>query len=135
MYEAILPDADFAMELFYAIQEGEISFHEVAHQHIQEPEQRRLGGYRGTLKRTDLNAAISAAVFAVQPPQVLKPIVTAKGAHLILVEDLLQPQLDDYLRQVILADLFSIWLKQQIEQMEVVVDLISLPSTILASSP
>jgi hypothetical protein len=30
MYEVVLEDADLAMELFYAIGEGEINFHEVA---------------------------------------------------------------------------------------------------------
>lgn len=118
LYEVVLPDADLAMELFYAIQEGEISFHEVAHQYIQEPEQRRLGGYRGVLKRTDLSPEMTATVFAAQPPQVLKPIVTAQGAHLILVEELLQPQLEESLRQEILSDLFATWLQQQIAPME-----------------
>ena len=31
IYEVILDDEDLAMELFYAIAEGEMSFHEVAH--------------------------------------------------------------------------------------------------------
>ncbi len=45
MYEAVLDDEDLAMELFYAIGEGEISFHEVAHRYILDTEQRRSGGY------------------------------------------------------------------------------------------
>lgn len=42
------------------------------------------------------------------------------GAHLILVEELIQPQLNNMLYQKILSDLFSEWLKQQIEQAEIV---------------
>jgi parvulin-like peptidyl-prolyl isomerase len=120
MYEVVLDDEDLAMELFYALQEGEISFPEVAHQYIQDKSLRRSGGYRGTLRRTDLKPEISAAVFAATPPQILKPIVTSKGAHLLLVEELIQPQLDDTLSQKIFSDLFSEWLKQQIEQAEIV---------------
>ena len=47
----------------------------------------RCGGYRGILQRKDLKPEISAAVFAATPPQILKPIVTSIGAHLILVDE------------------------------------------------
>lgn len=119
MYEVVLDDEELAMELFYAIKEGEIGFHEVAHQYISEPEQRRCGGYRGALCRQELKPEISAAVFATNPSQVLKPIVTSKGIHLILVEEVLQPQLDERLRHEIISNLFSKWLKQQVAAFEV----------------
>lgn len=123
MYEVVLEDADLAMELFYAIGEGEINFYEVAHQYIQDKELRRSGGYCGTLCRTDLKPEISAAVFAATPPQMLKPIVTSKGAHLILVEELIQPELDEPLRYKILSDLFLEWLKRQVEHVDIVTQL------------
>jgi hypothetical protein len=44
--------------------------------------------------------------------------VTSSGAHLILVEELIQPKLDDTVRHKILSDLFSAWLKQELEQAE-----------------
>jgi parvulin-like peptidyl-prolyl isomerase len=78
------------MELFYGIQEGEMSFYDVAHQYIQDTELCRKGGYRGMVQRKELKPEISAAVFAANPPQVLKPIVTSKGVHLILLEELVQ---------------------------------------------
>jgi parvulin-like peptidyl-prolyl isomerase len=120
MYEVVLDDEDLAMELFYGIQEGEMSFYEVAHQYIQDKELRRKGGYRGIVRRKELKPEISAAVFAAKPPQVLKPIVTSSGVNLILVEEIIQPELDNKLRYQILSDLFAGWLKQQIEQLEVV---------------
>lgn len=118
MYEVVLDDLDLAMELFSAITEGEISFPSVAHQYIQDTEARRSGGYKGTLNRTDLKPEISAGVFAATPPQILKPIVTSRGVHLIFVEEIIQPELDEMLRSKILSDLFDEWLKQQIEQWE-----------------
>ncbi|NJM72079.1 MAG: peptidylprolyl isomerase, partial [Scytonema sp. RU_4_4] len=54
--------------------------------------------------------------------QLLKPIVTSKGIHLIFVEELVQPQLDEKLHAQIISELFSKWLKQQIEQVEVIVN-------------
>lgn len=119
LYEVVLDDEDLAMELFYALQEGEINFHEVAHQYIQDKSLRRSRGYRGALRRIELKPEISAAVFAAIPPQIIKPIVTSSGIHIILVEEIIQPQLDDVLRYKILSDLFSVWLKEQIEQVEI----------------
>lgn len=118
MYEVILDDLDLAIELFYALQEGELNFHSVAHEYIQDRELRHIGGYRGLLRRSNLKPDISAAVFAATPPQILKPILTAEGAHLILVEEIIQPQLDPTLHYQILSDLFSSWLQQQIKQCE-----------------
>jgi parvulin-like peptidyl-prolyl isomerase len=123
MYEVVLDDQDLAMELFYAIAFGEISFPEVAHQYIQDTELRRTGGYRGTLSRKALKPEISAAVFAATGPQILKPIATSSGVHLIWVEELIQPRLDELIRYKILSDLFSEWLKGQIEQFEIEIEL------------
>jgi parvulin-like peptidyl-prolyl isomerase len=119
MYEVVLDDEDLAMELFYGIQEGEMSFYDVAHQYIQDTELRRAGGYRGIVRRKELKPEISAAVFAAKPPQVLKPIVTSSGVNLVFVEELIQPQLDKTLAYKIGADLFSEWVKQQTEQVEI----------------
>ncbi len=120
IYEMILDDEDEAIELFYEIQEGEISFFEAAQQCIQDTELRRKGGYRGKVKRSEMKPEVSAAVFAAAPPQLLKPIVTADGISLVFVEEINKPELDQKLRQKITLDLYSDWLKQQMEQVQVV---------------
>ncbi|RCJ40333.1 peptidylprolyl isomerase [Nostoc punctiforme NIES-2108] len=119
MYEVVLDDEDLAIELFYAIKEGEMSFYDIAHKYIQDTELRRKGGYRGIVHRKNLKPEICAAVFAAKPPQLPKPIVTSSGVHLILVEEIIQPQLDNVLRHKIGLDLFQQWLKQQITQVEI----------------
>jgi parvulin-like peptidyl-prolyl isomerase len=116
MYEVILDDEDLALELFYAIKESEISFHDVAHKYIQDVDLRRKGGYLGILYRKDLKPEISAAVFAAKPPQILKPIVTSKGVHLIFVEEILERQLDNWLRNKIAAELFDEWTTKSLTQ-------------------
>ncbi|MDT9198164.1 peptidylprolyl isomerase [Limnospira fusiformis KN01] len=114
MYEVVLEDEDLAMELFYSIQEGEMSFYDVAHKYIEDKELRRKGGYRGILYRKDLKPEISAAVFAATPPGVLKPIVTSKGVHLILVEEIIERKLDNWLRNKIAIDLFDDWVSNSL---------------------
>lgn len=119
MYEVVFDDEDLAIELFYAIKEGEMSFYDVAHKYIQDIELRRKGGYLGVLNRKNLKPEISAAVFAATPPQLLKPILTSKGVHLIFVEEIIKPELDDKLQQQIFTDLGLNWLKQQVNEVEI----------------
>lgn len=113
-YEVIFEERDAALELFYALEEGEITFAEIARLYIQEPELRRAGGYRGVRYRKDFRPEIVAPVFAANPPQILKPITTRQGTYLIWVEEIIQPQLDDELRQKIISDSFTFWLKNKI---------------------
>jgi parvulin-like peptidyl-prolyl isomerase len=122
MYEVVFDDLDLAMEMFYAIQEGEISFPEVAYRYIQNDEIRRCGGYKGILSRINLKPEISTAVFAATPPQLLKPIVTSKGVHLINVEEIITPQLNKTLHLEIISHLFSEWLNQQLEKIKIEVE-------------
>lgn len=123
MYEVVLDDQDLAMELYYAIQEGEMSFYEVAHQYIQDKKLRRKGGYRGVVYRKDLKPEISAAVFAAAAPQVIKPIITSTGVHLIFVEEMIQPQLDDLLRNKIASDLFNEWINRSLAEFKSVTEI------------
>lgn len=115
MYEVVLDDEDLAIELFYAIKEGEMSFYDVAHKYIQDRELSRKGGYLGIVYRKDLKPEISAAVFAAKPPQVIKPILTSSGVHIILIEEIIQLHLDQKIRTRILTELFSGWLKEKTE--------------------
>ena len=100
-----------------------MSFYDVAHKYIEDKELRRKGGYRGILSRKDLKSEISAAVFAATPPKVLKPIVTSKGVHLILVEEILQPELNDQLRYQIWSELFGEWVNNQGDLAEFIISL------------
>ncbi|MEM8780365.1 MAG: peptidylprolyl isomerase [Cyanobacteria bacterium P01_G01_bin.49] len=123
IYEIVLDDEDEVIELFYEIQESEISFFEAAQQYIEDIELRRKGGYRGKVERSEMLPEVSAAVFAANAPILLKPILTSKGIHLIRVEEIIQPELNSKLRQTIMLDLFSEWLKQQVEKIQVISNL------------
>ncbi len=119
LYEVLLDDFDLAIELFYAIEENETTFWNVAHQFIRDVKLRRIGGYQGVLSRAELKPEISMAVFSATPPKLLKPIITTKGTHLIFVEELIQPELTDAIRYKIVSDLFTEWLKKEIESLKV----------------
>ena len=108
-----MEDRDLALELFYAFEEGEITFSEIARLYIEDPELRRAGGYQGVRHRVDFRPEVAAAVFAASPPQILKPITSPKGIYLIWVEEIIQPELDENLREEIIAELFTDWLKSK----------------------
>ena len=55
--------------------------------------------------------------------EVLKPIVTSKGVHLILVEEIIQPELDDKLRFQIGSELFGEWVNNQGDSAEFIISL------------
>lgn len=113
LHEVILEDRDLAMEIFYSLQEGDLSFADVAHQYSSEIELRRRGGYIGKVSRQQLHPEISAAVFAAKPPQLIAPITTAVGIHLIQVDEIIIPKLDELLYQQILTEMFDRWLTEQ----------------------
>lgn len=110
IYEIVLRNFDLALELFYGTQEREFNFWELAHKYIADIELRRRGGYQGLLTRNDLKPELSSVVFAAQPPQVLKPILVDKQAHLIYVEEIIQPELNETIRHQIIDRLFEQWL-------------------------
>ncbi len=114
LYEVILEDPELAMEIFYSLQEGDLSFAGVAHQYSADLELRRRGGYIGKVSRKQLHPEISAAVFAAKPPQLIAPITTAVGVHLIQVEEIITPKLDEQLYQRILGEMFDRWLDDKI---------------------
>jgi parvulin-like peptidyl-prolyl isomerase len=115
LYEVVLDNSDLAMELFYSLQEKEMTFAEIAQRYDRDPEMKRRGGYRGLVTRQDLKPELSAAIFAAKPPQILKPIEVGKRIHLLYVEAIIAPDLNETLRSQILSILFSNWLQQQVE--------------------
>lgn len=119
LYEIVFEDEDLALEAFYAIQEKESTFAEIARHYIQDKELSRIGGYRGALSRRVLKPEISASVFAASPPMLLKPIITAKGSHLVWVEEIIPAQLSENIKSQIKIELFMNWLKQQAQDVEI----------------
>jgi parvulin-like peptidyl-prolyl isomerase len=114
IYEVVVNDRNLAIELFYAIQEGDMSFADVAKRYGQDAETQRKGGYLGSVPRQKMLPEVSAAVFAAKPPQIIEPILSAKGVYLIWVEEIVNPTLDDSLREQIRWQLFQDWLQQKI---------------------
>jgi parvulin-like peptidyl-prolyl isomerase len=70
------------------------------------------------MAKVELSPAIAAAVFSAQPPQILRPIKTSQGIHLILVDEIFQPELTPERSKQIIEILFHQWLEKQIQDRE-----------------
>jgi parvulin-like peptidyl-prolyl isomerase len=123
LYEVIIDSKDLAVELFYSIREEELTFSEMARSYSIDMETRRRGGYSGIINSKDMQASIRAAVFACSPPQLIKPIITSIGSHLLFVEEIIIPELDDELGDIIAENLFTSWMKAKIQEATTSLDL------------
>jgi parvulin-like peptidyl-prolyl isomerase len=114
MSEVILQNKELATELYYSIKEGEISFRDVATQYITDPDLKRKGGYLGQIKRKDLSAGLRSIFSVTTYPQVIKPIATAQGFHLIWVEEIVKATLEPDIYEEIQSQLFTELLREKI---------------------
>jgi parvulin-like peptidyl-prolyl isomerase len=112
--EVILTNKELATELYYAIREGEISFQEVASKYITDPELKRKGGYLGAIRRKDLNLGLRSIFSVTSYQQVVKPIATAQGFHLIWLEEKIEATLEPDIYQEIQSYLFAEFLREKI---------------------
>lgn len=123
IYEIVLDDKELAMELYYEIQENETTFAEVAYQYIEDKELKRKGGYLGIVTRKQMKPEVSAKVFSANSPELLKPIITSKGVHLVRVEEIIQPEYNLKLQYQILSNLFTQWQHQKLGETNISVSI------------
>ncbi|WP_342351259.1 peptidylprolyl isomerase [Planktothrix agardhii] len=114
LYQIIVPYERLARELFYQIEEEEISFYHAAHLYDIDPRRREQCGYEGKLYRWGLKADFAAIVFGSNPGEILSPVKTDQGYHLILVEEFIQAELTPQRYQEILQKLFKDWLASEL---------------------
>jgi parvulin-like peptidyl-prolyl isomerase len=114
LYQIVVATRQLAQELFYQIQEGEISFFDAAHLYDIDENRRHLCGCEGKVYRWGLKPDIAVAVFSAQPGEVIRPIETERGYHLFLVEKFLPAELTPQRYQEILHNLFNEWVSNEV---------------------
>jgi parvulin-like peptidyl-prolyl isomerase len=117
LYQIIVPYERIAQELFYQIEEEEISFYEAAHLYDIDEKRRHQCGFEGKLDRWSLKPDIAAAVFDAQPGEIVGPLKTEQGYHLFRVEEFIQAELTPERYQEILDQMFQEWLASELNYM------------------
>lgn len=110
-YQIVMSDDKLAQEVFYQIEEAEISFYEAARVYDLDEQRRYRCGYEGLVYRWALKPEIAAVVFAASPGQVTEPITTEQGHHLLMIDQFVPAELTTELRQELLNKLFQEWIE------------------------
>ena len=115
VYQIIVPYQRLAQEIFYQIEEEEISFYEAAHLHSIGEQNRYVCGYQGKINRWSCDPEIAATLFRDPIPlgEVLGPVQTEQGYHLFKVEEYIKAELTPERRREIIDKLFKQWLNNE----------------------
>ncbi|NDJ15761.1 peptidylprolyl isomerase [Myxacorys almedinensis] len=112
LYQIIFSNERLAQEVFYQIKSSKISFYEAAYLYDVDEQRHIHGGYAGLFYRRMLQPEIAASVFDQAIGQVLTPVATDQGYHVLMVEKLLPAKLTPELRQELLQKRFQNWLEK-----------------------
>jgi hypothetical protein len=109
-------DLALAQEIFYQIEDQEISFFEAAYLYSENPEQADRCGFQGLLHRWELPKAHVHLIFEAQAQQILSPIASSEDNHYVLywIGRINPAELTPEIRQQILDELFNQWLAGEI---------------------
>lgn len=114
LYRISVPYQPLAQELFYQIEEEEISFFEAAHLYDSNEGRRLACGFEGKLARWQVKPDMSAKLFGANPRELIGVISWESSHELWMVEEFIPPTLTPETRQKILDQLFQEWLESEL---------------------
>lgn len=117
LYQIIFSDEKLAQEIFYQLEEQEISFYEAAHLYDIDDRRRNQCGCEGKLYRRNLQPDIAAVVFEAKLREVMGPLKTVQGYHLLRVEEFISAELTPQRYQELLDKMFQEWLDAELTYM------------------
>lgn len=112
--QIIVGEEELARELRNQLTEEEADFAELA-RHYSGDSSRVAGGHLGTVMRRQLSPAVAAAVFAGRPGDVVGPVPTPQGFHLLRVEVFPPTELDAATEAAIRQQLFDAWVAERLK--------------------
>ncbi|MBW4509365.1 MAG: peptidylprolyl isomerase [Scytonematopsis contorta HA4267-MV1] len=115
LYQITVNDEKLAQELYFQIEESEVSFYDAAHLYDINEARRQKCGYEGKIHRWAFEPHIAATIFGSSPKELIGPLKTDKGYHLFLVEELIPAELTPQRYQEILNNMFQQWLSAELE--------------------
>jgi parvulin-like peptidyl-prolyl isomerase len=101
-----------AQELLSRIQDDGEPFDRIAQKYSTDMESKLSGGYLGKVRRSDMLPLVESLVFGAAAGQVVGPVKTAAGFHLLKVHAVTRGVMNDQVRQTIKAELFNQWVRR-----------------------
>lgn len=111
-----IKDQEIAQELYFRIQEAEQSFVELALTYSQGPEA-QTGGSVGPVELGSLHPNLARLLHVSQPGQLWSPRPLGEWLVIVRLEKLIPAQLNEFMRQRLLRELFEAWLQEQLGQL------------------
>ncbi len=108
-------DADVAQELYFRLLEGEQSFAELARQY-SEGSEAQTGGLIGPVAMSTPHPRLARILAVSQPGQLSPPTHIGDWWVIVRLEKFIPARLDESMRQRLLNEQFSSWLKEQLQQ-------------------
>ena len=109
-------DRSVAQELYFRLQEGEQTFAELASAYSQGSEAQN-GGVVGPVELSTLHPNLARLLRVSQPSQLWPPNRLDEWLVIVRLERLIPAQLDAFMRQRLLGELFEAWLQEQLSQL------------------
>ena len=114
LYKIVVPYEQLAQEIFYQVEESEISFYEAAHLYDIDEQRRWQCGYEGKFYRWGLKPDIATVVFSARLKEIISPFRTDQGYELLMVEEFISAELTPEISQKITDQLFAEWLNSEL---------------------
>lgn len=110
----LIDEQSLAEELLAQIHDEDAHFDELAQRHSIDSATAAVGGELGLTPRTSLSSAVEVAVFAATEGEIVGPVQTPHGFHVIKVHSLIIGRLDQDTAAAIRAKLFARWLDDEL---------------------
>lgn len=114
LYKLTVPYKQLSQELFYQIEENEISFYDAAHLYDIDKHRRLHCGYEGCFYRWSLDPELASIVFGARIGEVLGPLQSDQGFDLLMVEEITTAELTPGIEQEIIDRMFDEWLNSEL---------------------
>lgn len=109
--QILVRDLTEAQKITYAIREEYVSFCALALLHSKGKQSKENGGFAGIRFLSELMPEIAEAISEAKEGEVVEPIQTTLGYHIIKIEKWFPSELTESVRAEILESLFQAWLK------------------------
>jgi parvulin-like peptidyl-prolyl isomerase len=106
----VVAEEGLANEIAMQVTEDGEDFHALARRYSLDKTTKHAGGYIGVVYRTMLSPEISAKVFNADADDLLGPFRKDEYHQLILVEEVVKPELTDQIREMIKERIFAQWM-------------------------
>lgn len=112
--QILVSDLIEARKVTYAIRESNASFCALALEHSKGKHSQENGGFVGIRFLSKLLPEIAQAISEAKEGEVIEPIQTRLGYHIIKIEKWFPTELSESVREEILESLFQAWLRERV---------------------